>query len=373
VTKRQESLIRWLERWGPFPTELSMTKTAARAMSCSGEELDWLAKEWRKRQKSEAAETAAGPIAAAASEQSAAPADTLAGAGSAPQNPREEEPPQDVLYADGEPLTVNPHTGEIVEEEEVPFEGEPEDDGGGELGRELVPSGELVSLFGHGGPDQALATVEIYADAFKRFVKDHELTLEMEDGADYVLSPGWEALGQLTGVFAEIEWTEPAPGGWKARAFAHRPSTGERWTSREAVATRAEIGKKYKPDSDLLSMAQTRATRNALRAALSVVVNAAGFDSAPPEERQHSPKQRAMLFAIFQQLEQEQPRGKDGWKDWATNGTLRRFGKRISGLNRQEMTFTIERTKQVLEEVRGETDGYEPTEAELAEAEGMEF
>jgi hypothetical protein len=355
MTKRQESLLRWLERWGPFETERALTQTAARAMSCSGEELDWLAKEWRKRQ---------APNESAAPEDDAAP--VRAGAA---EPPLEEEPPQDVLYADGEPLTVNPVTGEVVDEEEIPFEGNGESEGSS---REMVPAGELVSLFGHGGPDQALATVEIYADAFKRFVKEHELTLEMEDGADYVLSPGWEALGQMTGVFAEIEWTEPAPTGWKARAFAHRPSTGERWTSREAVATRAEPGKKFKSDSELLSMAQTRATRNALRAALSVVVNAAGFDSAPPEERAHSPRQRGMLFAIFQQLEQEQPRGKDGWKDWATRGTLSRFGKRISGLNRQEMTFTIERAKQVLAELQG-GNGYEPTDAELAEAEGMEF
>lgn len=356
MTKREESLLRWLDKWGPFETERALTQTATRAMSASGDELDWLAKEWRKRQ---------------APDESAAPADTHAGAGSGPQNPPlEEEPPQDVLLVDGEPLQVNRDTGEVLEED-VPFEGEidePET-----TGRELVPAGELVSLFGSGGPDAALATVEVYADAFKRFVKEHELTLEMEDGADYVLSPGWEALGQMTGVFAEIEWTEPAPAGWKARAFAHRPSTGERWTSREALATRGEPGKKWKSDSELVAMAQTRAARNALRAALSVVVNAAGFDSAPPEERQHSPRQRGMLFALFAQLEVLQPRGKDGWKDWATNGTLSRFGKRISNLNRQEMTFTIERTKQVLAEMQSDGDGYEPTDVELAEAEAMEF
>jgi hypothetical protein len=270
---------------------------------------------------------------------------------------------------------VDPDTGEILEAEDVPFEGEPEPEQ--PAGGELVPAaGELVSLFGAGGPDAALATVELYADAFKRFVKDHELTLEMEDGADYVLSPGWEALGQLTGVFAEIEWTEPMQGGWKARAFAHRPSTGERWTSREAMATRAEPGKRYKSDSELVAMAQTRASRNALRAALSVVVNAAGFDSAPPEERAHSPKQRAMLFSLLAQLQAIKPKPKvgneDGWKHWATQGTLSRFGKRISGLNRQEMTVAIERTKQVLAELDG-GNGWEPSEDEIAQAEGIEF
>ena len=267
-----------------------------------------------------------------------------------------------------------------VDEPEIPFEGtaddpQPEEDGAGEL----VPlQGELVSMFGRGGPETALEIVESYADAFKAFVKDHDLTLEMVDGSDYVLSPGWEAGGQLTGVFTEIEATRQLDAGWWARAFAHRPATGERWTSREAVCLRTEMGKRWKSESELLAMAQTRAARNALRAAISIIVNAAGFDSAPLEERAASPKQRGMLFAIFAQLEQVKRRGKDGWKDWTTEATLKRYGKRISGLNRAQMSEVIDgmaRLQKDLAAGGGEPEAeYEPTtEQEWEEAERIEF
>ena len=225
---------------------------------------------------------------------------------------------------------------------DVPFEepeqpAEPAEASAGEL---VAVDADVVSLFGPGGVEVALARVERYADALKAFVKEHELTLEMEDGSDYVLTPGWEALGQMLGIFAAVEQTERVEGGWKARAFAHR--FGERLTAREAICLRAEFGKERKPEMELHAMAQTRACRNALKAALNIVVNAAGFDTAPPEERPATPRQRAMLFAILNRLERLYPRGRGGWKAWTTDATMRRYGKRISGLNRRQMGTVID-------------------------------
>ena len=266
--------------------------------------------------------------------------------------------------------SIDPETGEL-HEDDIPFELDDINQDAGEL---AIVETELVSMFGRHGPREAMALVEEYADTFKRFIVDHELTLEMEDGSHYVLAPGWEAGGQLNGVFTEIEWTQPVDGGWKARAYAHRPQTGERWSSREAVCMRSETGKRYKSDSDLIGQAQTRAARNALRASISIIVNAAGFDSAPPEERPASPKQRAALFALLNQLEQIEPRGKDGWKNQVTNWTITKFGVRISGLNRGQMGSVIDGMQQRLDQHGGEEyDSYDPSPEERAEAEGIEF
>lgn len=286
----------------------------------------------------------------------------------------------------GEPVdagdvVVDPETGEILEPD-IPFELEDEqpDDPAAEPSTDLaVPSSQLVGLFGQSGPRETFQAIEMYATELREFLDQHDLALEMEDGSLYVTAPGVEAGGQLTGWFAEVDWTEQIPNGWKARAHAQQPDTGRRGGSREAVALRTEPGKKWKSESDLQSLAQTRACRKALNATIGIIWNAAGYD-ADPEEKPANPKQRALLFVLFEQLGQLDGPGKEWWKDWATRGSLSRFGKRISGLSRGEMTWLIERMKRELEERSRvdedepyDGDGYEPTEEEIAEAEAIEF
>jgi hypothetical protein len=353
---RGEELLRWIEeRWQNYDSERALTAVAVQLIkpTPTGQELDWLAREWRQRSgRTDAAQAQAAE-------------------GPAPE-------------ADGDDTGAGPvidaETGEVLDEEDIPFEADDDEPEpiASVPSTELVPTGELVSVFGRGGPEQALAAVESYATAMRNFITAHDLALEMEDGSLYVTAPGVEATGQLTGWFAEVEWTERIEGGWKARAYAHQPATGRRSASREAVCTRSEKGKKWKSESDLLSLAQTRACRKALGATLSIIWNAAGYESAAPEEKPHTPKQRAMLFALLAQLQTIKPKRKvdneDGWKHWASQGTLARYGKRISGLNRAEMTEAIERVKQVHEDLTSNGDnGYVPSADDLAEAEAIEF
>jgi hypothetical protein len=380
---RDVELLRWIEvNWSYFDRSEAVRAAAMARISPppSREELKYLVREWFVRREEQDAASVGAPDAAEGASS---------GEGGVPSPPAGVDPETGELYPGDVPgsepgVSVAEALAREAEDEEedIPFVVDDTDDEAGDgpqepPGGELVPTGELVSLYGRGGPEAALGTLERYADAIKQFVVEHDLTLEMEDGTRYVLSTGWEADGQLHGVFTEIEWTQEIADGWKARAYAHRPATGERWTSREAVATRKEQGKRYKPDTDLIGLAQTRAARNALKAALSITITAAGFDAAPPEERRHSPKQRAMLFALFAQLEQVRPRGKvtgdtgrqeDGWKVWATKGTLATYGKRISELNRQEMGWTIDRVQQVYDDLSSNGGGGDPGEASFPTA-----
>lgn len=267
--------------------------------------------------------------------------------------------------------TIDYATGEIIDETDIPFEGPNES---ATPGTALAPIDAPISLFGMVDANDALTHVEAYANVLKDFVKAHDLTLEMEDGTDYLTLPAWEALGQMIGVFAEVEWTEQIQGGWKARAVAHTRS-GERLTAREGICMKSEMGRNYKPEFDLHGMAQTRACRNALKAALSIVVNAAGYDTTDPAEKPMSPKQRAMLFKTFERLEKHKPRGKNGWKEWTTAATLKKYGKRISGLNRAEASEVIDGMVKLLDKyLSGEVGAdFQPTASELEEAQKIEF
>lgn len=272
--------------------------------------------------------------------------------------------------------TIDHDTHElVVDEDEIPFEGA--DDKPGEL--VVANNGnDIVTLFGTGGPEMVLAKVEQYATAIKDFIVAHDLALEMEDGTQYPVAEAWEGLGQMMGVYAVVESTEQLQGGWKARAFTHRH--GERLTAREAVCMRAEPGKNYDSESAIQGMAETRACRKALKSALNLVVNAAGY-TTPADEKSMSPKSRAMLFACLTRIEQLKPRGgknASGWKDWVTAATMKRYGKRISGLNQREanevITGMLRLEEELKEQVEGGTvDDFQPSEDELAEAQGFDF
>jgi len=408
VDARGLELVEWLEEnWAQYGTSRGLIAAAMQTFRPPPlpNEQDWLTREWGKRVESrreaasstgaltaaqgEASESsgissgadpdtstaATGPVSTRAAggrrESESGPTHTSADAGLGDDVPA----PSASQAVDPSTVVYDPETGEVLDED-IPFEVD------GELAEEAGPSealelrtAPLVSMFGPGGPEETIAAIERYAQAMRRFITDHDLALEMEDGSLYVTAPGVEAGGQMLGWFSVVDTTEQITGGFKARAHAYQPDTGRTGAARDAVATRSERGKAYKTDSDLISLAQTRACRKALNATLSIIFDAAGYDAADPSEKPHTPKQRAMLFALFAQLDQVKRKGKDGWKDWATQGTLARFGKRISGLNRAEMTETIERVKQVHEELTGSPngDGPDPTVDDFAEAEGIEF
>lgn len=269
-------------------------------------------------------------------------------------------------------------TGEVLDE--MPTDErttEPDQNGSGDLVH--VPQGQPLGLFGNLDPTTALQEVERHATALKKFVTEHDLALEMEDG-EWVTLPGWEALGTWLGVFSVVDAAsvEQIQGGWKAYARAITRA-GEVVGGAVGICLRAEVGKQYAPESDICSMAQARARRNALRGALSIVVNAAGFDTQLPDEKPMTPRQRAKLFAMLKQYAKVDEKGRTDkqLKDWITDGTLRRYGKRISGLNRGEAKKVIDGVQAMLDMKmpKEETDGtvFEPSPQAEAEAERLDF
>lgn len=220
-------------------------------------------------------------------------------------------------------------------------------------GLDLVPtSSRPVGLFGAVDAERALALVEEHATALKRFVLEHDLALEMETG-EWVTLPGWEALGAWLGVFAVVDpdTVVQIEGGWRAYARAVTRA-GEVVGGEVGLCLRSEDGKRYAPEHDLCATAQARARRNALRSALSVVVSAAGFDTVDPAEKPITPRQRAKLFALLRQLSTLDDRGRSEkeLKEWVTQGTLTRFGKRISGLTRGEAKRVIDGVQRLVDE-----------------------
>jgi hypothetical protein len=270
-------------------------------------------------------------------------------------------------------VIVDAETGEIIEDEDIPFVLDDDDAppaAGTDL--ELAPRAALVNLFGEGDVDVALAYVEMYATRLLAFVQAHDLTLEMEDGTPWLLSPGWAGLGQLTGTFAKIVHTEQIAGGWKASAIAVR--RGDELASHDAVCLRAERGKNYMSDNELLQTAQTRARRGALKDCLSIIVDAAGIDSTPLDERKASPRQIAALMVVLEKLSRTKAskRTKAQWKDWTTEKTLARYGKRISGLTAGEWRQVIDGMQRKLDDAEAASadpeEKFEPDADELAEA-----
>lgn len=228
---------------------------------------------------------------------------------------------------------------------------------------------QIVSVFGTADVQMTLEKLTEFANQIQAFMKEHDLTLEMEDGSDYPLAEAWEGLGQMMGVYAEAEGLKRDGDGWVAKAFAHM--NGRRLTARYGFCSRSEPGKKWKAEHDILAQAQTRACRNALKAALNIVMNAAGYDGGDPDNKAMTPKQRANIFALLKQIDTFEGKGEKAQKDWLTNATLRRFGDRISGLNRLQAAQVIsglEGKVQTLETGDPETSEWVPEDFEDAEA-----
>lgn len=146
-----------------------------------------------------------------------------------------------------------------------------------------------ATLFGTDDPVAFMERAAKQASVLQQAVHDAGYTTEIQ-GQTTVRVEGWAMLGAMLGVFPVVAWTRPLkdPDGWEARVEA-RTRAGELVGAAEAMCTRAEEqwslnpkgrnGRQLRPRDDfaLRAMAQTRATRAALRVPLGFVMGLAGF------------------------------------------------------------------------------------------------
>jgi hypothetical protein len=154
-------------------------------------------------------------------------------------------------------------------------------------------------------------------------VRKQGLVKNLGGDRPHVMVDGWLCIGRLTGVSTTVVWerplrdddgnvlrdTEGRPHGWEAFIEVH-DRAGRKVADAASQCARDEKNWKGRDDYALRSMAQTRATGKALRAALGFIAVMAGFESTPAEEmpnvepaararpKKISDAQRKRLFAI---------------------------------------------------------------------------
>jgi len=109
-------------------------------------------------------------------------------------------------------------------------------------------------------------------------------------GKTYVDVADWEMIGHFFNISAKTEWTKKIDGvaglveGYEARVVLINQITGIEIGGGEALCSRDEKNWKDKPEFQLKSMAQTRATGKALRNTFAWIVTLAGYEGTPAEE-----------------------------------------------------------------------------------------
>ena len=107
-------------------------------------------------------------------------------------------------------------------------------------------------------------------------------------GKQYIEFEDWQTIARFYNITVGCEMTQPIMRdskmfGYEARAFVYNQQ-GVKISSAEASCTRDEVNWKVKPEFQLKSMAQTRASAKALRNVLAWVVVLAGYKATPAEE-----------------------------------------------------------------------------------------
>lgn len=149
------------------------------------------------------------------------------------------------------------------------------------------PGAELEAvpnLFAATDPVDVIPHAERIAGALKETLRARGMVLKIGRN-EHVLIDGWQTLGAMLGVSAQVAWSKPCDGGngWEARAEARRLD-GTVVGSAEAMCTRDERNWKNADEYAIRSMAQTRAMSKALRGPLGFVVALGGLDTTPAEE-----------------------------------------------------------------------------------------
>lgn len=108
------------------------------------------------------------------------------------------------------------------------------------------------------------------------------------NGEQYIEFEDWQTIARFYNITVGVDWTkeimrEGKLHGFEAKAIVYN-SAGSIISSAEASCLRDEGNWKSKPEFQLKSMAQTRASAKALRNVLAWVVVLAGFKATPAEE-----------------------------------------------------------------------------------------
>jgi len=128
------------------------------------------------------------------------------------------------------------------------------------------------------------------ADTLQIIVKEAKLSVKIQ-GRDYMKFEGWQAVAGFFGATASVESTKPVYDsvgvlvGFEARAVVI-DKKGREISAAEAFCGKDEPSWAKKPDFQLRSMAQTRASAKALRNVFAGVVVLAGLAATPAEEMQ---------------------------------------------------------------------------------------
>lgn len=106
-------------------------------------------------------------------------------------------------------------------------------------------------------------------------------------GREYIDFEGYQTIASFYGYNVGIEWTKPLKrddvSGYEARAVVYNQD-GRSVSMAESACMNDEMNWKGKPDFQLRSMAQTRASVKALRMVFAWVVVLAGYSPTPSEE-----------------------------------------------------------------------------------------
>ena len=137
-------------------------------------------------------------------------------------------------------------------------------------------------LFGTTDPAEVVARATEVASVLADVVKRQDLVTKI-GRSEHLNIEAWTLLGSMLGVYANVDRSEPIPGGWQAHAITrYRGHTA--LTEADGMCTTDEDNWRKAEPHAIRSMAQTRACSKALSLALRWVVSLAGYSGTPAEE-----------------------------------------------------------------------------------------
>ncbi len=151
--------------------------------------------------------------------------------------------------------------------------------------------GQQVTLFGTDDPSQVIERASAIATALADVIKKQGLATQIQ-GKSHVRVEGWTVLGSMIGVFPVLESCEAISidgvDGFVATVNAQTMS-GAVIGKASAYCMRSENRWNTADTYAVASMAQTRATSKALRIPLGFIMQIAGYETTPAEERDAAP------------------------------------------------------------------------------------
>ena len=201
----------------------------------------------------------------------------------------------------------------------------------------VVEHGTQVTLFGTDDPSLVIERASAIATALADVIKKQGLAT-MIQGKSHVRVEGWTVLGSMIGVFPVLESCEAIEidgiDGFVATVNA-QTMNGNVIGKATAYCMRSENRWRNADTYAVASMAQTRATSKALRIPLGFIMQIAGYETTPAEERDLEPPKPK---ATGKQVKTLQAVLADNADDpvWeignVLNNASRKFGRKIEAI-----------------------------------------